>query len=131
MAEFKNGTPQNHMIPFLWMHGEDEPRLREVIDAIDKSGIGALCVESRPHPDFVGEKWWRDMDIVLDECHKRNMGVWILDDEHFPTGYTAGRAAESEYRIKYISKRHMDIAADWLVDTAQSSDIRPQASRRY
>lgn len=110
MAEFKNGTPQNHMIPFLWMHGEDEPRLREVIDAIDKSGIGALCVESRPHPDFVGEKWWRDMDIVLDECHKRNMGVWILDDEHFPTGYTAGRAAESEYRIKYISERHMDIA---------------------
>ena len=50
------------------------------------------------------------MDIVLDECHKRNMGVWILDDEHFPTGYTAGRAAESEYRIKYISERHMDIA---------------------
>lgn len=103
-------SSHNYMIPFLWMHGEEEERLRELIGAIHASGIGALCVESRPHPDFLGPKWWKDMDVVLDECKKRNMEVWILDDEHYPTGYAAGRAANSEYRVRYLNEMHVDIA---------------------
>ena len=103
-------SSHNYMIPFLWMHGEEEERLRELIGTIHASGIGALCVESRPHPDFLGPKWWKDMDVVLDECKKRNMEVWILDDEHYPTGYAAGRAANSEYRVRYLNEMHVDIA---------------------
>ena len=55
--------------------------------AIHEANIGAVCVESRPHPDFCGEKWWQDMDVILDEARKRGMKVWILDDSHFPTGF--------------------------------------------
>ena len=58
--------------------------------AIDESHIKAVCVESRPHPDFCGPKWWNDMDIILDEARKRDMQVWILDDAHFPTGFANG-----------------------------------------
>ena len=90
----------NYMVPFLWMHGEDEARLRETVKAIHESGIGALCVESRPHPDFLGAKWWQDMDVVLDECRRRGMEVWILDDEKFPTGYSAGRAEGSGHTVR-------------------------------
>ena len=97
------------VIPFLWMHGEDEKRLRDMVRVINESGMNALCVESRPHPDFLGPKWWKDMDVVLDECKKREMGVWILDDEHFPTGYAAGKAMDSEYSVRYITEFHMDI----------------------
>ena len=110
MNDYLKENPANYMVPFLWMHGEDEPRLREVIGAIHQSGIGALCVESRPHPDFLGPKWWQDMDVVLDECKKRGMKIWILDDERFPTGYSAGRAAGSPHRIRYLNERHVDIA---------------------
>lgn len=98
------------MIPFLWMHGEPEHRLRELIAAIDASGIGALCVESRPHPDFLGPRWWHDMDVVLDECRKRNIDVWILDDAHFPTGYAAGRAVDSPHRVRFLYEKHVDVA---------------------
>lgn len=80
----------NYIFPFFWQHGEDEEVLRRYVDAIDKSNIKAFCVESRPHPDFCGEKWWHDMDIILDEARKRAMKVWILDDSHFPTGYANG-----------------------------------------
>lgn len=85
-----NGAWENHILPFFWQHGEDETTLREYMKAIHEVNCGAVCVESRPHPDFCGEKWWQDMDIILDEARKRDMKVWILDDSHFPTGFANG-----------------------------------------
>ena len=90
-----SGKGENYIFPFFWQHGETEEVLRKYMDVIDKSNIKAVCVESRPHPDFCGEKWWQDMDVILDEAKKRNMKVWILDDSHFPTGYANG-ALEKE-----------------------------------
>ena len=81
----------NYIFPFFWQHGEEEEVLREYMEAIYNCGIGAVCVESRPHPDFCGPGWWRDMDIILEEAKKRSMKVWILDDSHFPTGYCNGK----------------------------------------
>lgn len=80
----------NYILPFFWQHGEDEATLREYVNVIHNSNIGAFCVESRPHPDFVGPQWWHDMDIILDEAKKNGMKVWILDDSHFPTGFANG-----------------------------------------
>ena len=84
------GRADNHMLPFFWQHGEDEATLRKYMAVIQEANCHAVCVESRPHPDFAGPKWWADMDIILDEARKRNMKVWILDDSHFPTGYCNG-----------------------------------------
>ena len=81
---------ENHLLPFLWLHGESESVLREEIARIDESNIRAFCVESRPHPDFCGPKWFEDLEIVMDEATSRNMKVWIFDDSHFPTGMANG-----------------------------------------
>ena len=62
----------NYIFPFFWQHGESQEVLREYMKVIRESNIRAVCVESRPHPDFLGEKWWKDMDIILDEARKRN-----------------------------------------------------------
>lgn len=69
------------------------------MEVIEKSNIKAVCVESRPHPDFCGPGWWHDMDIILDEARKRNMKVWILDDSHFPTGFANGAMANKPDRL--------------------------------
>ena len=90
-----NGAPDNHVLPFFWQHGEDEATLREYMRIIHEAGCGAVCIESRPHPDFCGPKWWADMDIILDEARRRKMKVWILDDSHFPTGYANGKVREA------------------------------------
>ena len=90
IRQLLDGKAENHMLPFFWQHGEDEATLRHYMDVIQKANCHAVCVESRPHPDFAGPKWWQDMDIILDEARKRNMKVWILDDSHFPTGYANG-----------------------------------------
>lgn len=89
-----NNEMENYIFPFFWQHGEDEAVLREYMQVIYDANIRAVCIESRPHPDFAGEKWWHDMDIILDEARKRGMKVWILDDSHFPTGYCNGKIEE-------------------------------------
>jgi len=84
---------ENYIFPFFWQHGEDEETLRTYMRVIDEANMKAVCVESRPHPDYCGPKWWQDMDVILDEARKRDMKVWILDDSHFPTGYANGAMA--------------------------------------
>lgn len=83
-------TGKENIFPFLWVHGEPEETIREYMEAVHRANIGAVCVESRPHPDFLGPQWWHDMDVILDEARRRGMKVWILDDSHFPTGYANG-----------------------------------------
>lgn len=99
------GKGGNYIAPFFWQHGEEEAVLREYMQKIQEANIGAVCVESRPHPDFVGEKWWKDMDVILDEAKTRGMRVWILDDQHFPTGYAAGAM---EHADKELCHQYLD-----------------------
>ena len=89
------GEEENHILPFFWQHGEDEDTLRRYMRVIHEAHCGAVCVESRPHPDFCGEKWWSDLGCILDEAERLEMKVWVLDDSHFPTGYANGALKEA------------------------------------
>ena len=102
LQEALAGRPANYIMPFFWQHGEDEATLREYMKAIHESGIGAVCVESRPHPDFCGPKWWEDMDVILDEAKKRDMKEWILDDSHFPTGFANGAVENAPEELTHL-----------------------------
>jgi len=101
----------NYLLPFFWQHGEEEAVLREEMARIHGCGIGAVCVEARPHPDFAGPLWWRDMDIVLDEARARGMKVWILDDAHFPTGYANGllKSKPDALRKRFLMLKNVDV----------------------
>ena len=81
-------------------------------------GIRAVCLESRPHPDFAGPKWWEDMDVILSEARQRNMKVWILDDCHFPTGYANGAMADAKEDLQKWTVYHL------MVDLAGPADLR-------
>lgn len=107
LDEVLTNRENNYIMPFFWLHGEEEGILREYMKKINESGINAVCVESRPHPDFLGPKWWKDMDVIMDEARRRDMKVWILDDSHFPTGYVNGRIKKDyPYLQKLFLKIH-------------------------
>ncbi len=89
-----------HIMPFLWVHGEDEATYRKMVGVIYEANLRAFCVEARPHDGFCQEPWWRDMDIILDEAEKRGMKVWILDDKHFPTGFAAGEVSKAPLELR-------------------------------
>ncbi len=110
MAQLLKGEGENYIFPFFWQHGEEESVLREYMQKIQEANIGAVCVESRPHPEFAQDGWWNDMDVILDEAKKRQMKVWILDDKHFPTGYAVGalEKAEKELCHQYLDYNELE-----------------------
>jgi len=117
-----------HVFPFLWMHGEPEPVLREYMAAIYNANIRGVCVESRPHPDYCGPQWWHDMEIILDEARHRDMKVWILDDSHFPTGFAGGalKDREDSLRRQFLVRAELGCAAPgaaWERSIAECSRV--------
>lgn len=111
LYDILNGKGENYLLPFYWQHGDHTDKIPEQIQTIYESGCRAFCVESRPHPDFAGEGWWRDMDIILAEAKKRDMKVWLLDDDKFPTGHAAGLIASKypDLRQWNVAERHIDV----------------------
>jgi len=101
----------NYILPFFWQHGEDDAVLLEEMDKIYRSGIRAVCIESRPHEDFCKEGWWEDFDLIMSEAEKRGMKVWLLDDKHFPTGYANGLIKEKYPHLRkwHIREEHVDV----------------------
>ena len=118
----------NYIFPFLWLHGEEEAVLREYMGAIHASGIGAVCIESRPHPDYCGPQWWHDMDIILDEARKRNMKIWILDDSHFPTGYANGAMKDAPAEL---CRQYLYYSAAEVVGPMKSAQLNITEYAKY
>jgi hypothetical protein len=113
IEEILTDDTRQAVAPFLWVHGstDGEARLREMVGHIQESGIDALCVEARPHDDFNGEGWWRDLGVILDECKARGMRMWLLDDSHFPTGFANGEVKRSHPELckKYLRLSTFDV----------------------
>lgn len=102
-------TDNRRLLPFLWLHGEDEAKLRQGVRDIAASGCGSLCAESRTHPDFLGDTWWQEMAILTDECRRQGLTFYLLDDAHFPSGYANGAAKGTPYARMMMTERHMDV----------------------
>ncbi len=105
------GQEKNAVVPFFWQHGEQKEILSEYMEKIHACGCGGVCVEARPHPDFVKEKWWEDVGLIIQKAKETQMEVWILDDAHFPTGYANGLVAEKypQYLKTYLDCRRFDV----------------------
>ena len=121
-----NGSVDNYMLPFYWQHGGKRELIPEQMERIYKSGCRAVCVESRPHRDFCGDEWWGDMDVILCCAEKLGMKVWILDDDHFPTGHAVGQIKNHpELRKWQLIENHVDVMGtldDALLLTEPQSD---------
>lgn len=112
MQENLAGQHGSYILPFLWLHGEPQERVREEILAIKASGIREFCAESRPYKDFGKDAWWEDFGFILKTAKELDMKVWLLDDRHFPTGYANGYLEAPErahLRKKLIRERVADV----------------------
>lgn len=123
LQENLNRTQQNYIAPFLWLHNEDDAYIVAEIERIYECGIRSVCLESRTHEEFCRGDWWSDVSLIFDECRKRNMQVWILDDKHFPTGYANGIFEEKykELRSFDITETHIDVVGPVKDGSAMAS----------
>lgn len=74
---------ENYIFPFFWQYEDGCQFMEEELEKIYESGAGAVCVESRHHPDYCGKTWWRDMDTIMGFARTHDMKVWVLDDDRF------------------------------------------------
>ncbi len=105
------GTVPGAIMPLFWQKGTGTATVREEMERIGDAGIRAVILEARPHPDFLGDGWWHDVDAVLKIARRRGMRVWFFDDDSFPTGHAGGAVQDAapELRRRFLTERHTDV----------------------
>ena len=82
--------------PLFWLHGdESREQLEGVLQKVLEGGNGTFTAESRPHNDWLGAGWYRDLDICLQFAKKNGMTMWIFDEKWWPSGEVGGRVPQN------------------------------------
>jgi len=96
--------------PLFWMHGDEtRAQLEGELKKVLEGGNGTFTAEPRPHKDWLGEGWYRDVAINLDFARKNDLTMFIYDDWWWPSQMMGGRVPP-----QYGSKRL--VAADLRVE---------------
>lgn len=137
--------------PLFWLHGdESKERLEMFVQKMAEMGNGAFTAESRPHNDWLGEGWYRDLAICLNAAKKNHLSMWIFDEKWWPSQnvngtvpprYAAKRLEASatdvegpqkyedyhysQYDNHYITTIAGRIAADGKIDGNSLVEIQP------
>jgi hypothetical protein len=78
--------------PLFWLHGDESPaRLASYLEKVAEGGNGCFTAESRPHNDWLGPGWYRDLRICLDTAKRLDLKMWIFDEQWWPSGEVGGR----------------------------------------
>jgi hypothetical protein len=101
--QFRELPPEARRLtgPLFWLHGDDsKERLEMYVGKVAEGGNGSFTTESRPHTDWMGPGWWRDLDICLAAAKKQNLQLWIFDEKWWPSQAVAGKVPP-----RYAAKR--------------------------
>ena len=87
--------------PLFWLHGDEtRQQLEGELAKVAEGGNGSFTAESRPHKDWLGEGWFRDLEICLEAARKHDLRMWIFDEKWWPSGEVGGQVP-----ARYGSKR--------------------------
>ncbi len=106
--------------PLFWLHGDDKEtpdRLRLFLDKVVEGGNGSFCAESRPHADWLGARWWTDLDVCLQHAKQHDLKMWIFDDAWWPS-QTMGRKVPEQYMAKRVNATDKTVAGPAKYDEA-------------
>ena len=95
--------------PLFWLHGdESRERLEMYVAKVAEGGNGSLTTESRPHSDWLGEGWFRDVSICLEEAKKHDLKLWIFDEKWWPSQGVAGKVP-ARYAAKQLQGSAVEV----------------------
>ena len=78
--------------PLFWLHGdESKERLERYVGKVAEGHNGTFCAESRPHSDWLGPGWYRDLDICLQSAKRLGLTMWIFDEKWWPSQMIGGK----------------------------------------
>lgn len=108
--------------PLFWLHGDESPeQLETTLRRVAESGNGMFVAESRPHNDWLGEGWYRDLDVCLAFAKKNDLKMIIFDDYWWPSQMMGGRVPP-EYGSKLLEASAVTIKGPQTVRDAGYTD---------
>ena len=82
--------------PLFWLHGDESPeRLNAILKKVAEGGNGTFTAESRPHKDWLGDGWYRDLGICLDAAKRLDLSMWLFDEDWWPSQTVGGKVPEA------------------------------------
>jgi len=118
--------------PLFWLHGDESPeKLERYLEKVAEGGNGCFTAESRPHVDWLGPGWYRDLQVCLDAAKRHNLKMWIFDEKWWPSGEVGGMVPQ-KYASKYMEAKPLavegpkDVRVD-IDDEANSIETVGQA----
>ena len=111
--------------PLFWLHGaESKERLESYVQKTAESGNGSFTAESRPHRDWLGEGWYRDLAICLEAAKQHDLEMWIFDEKWWPSQMIGGKVP-AQYATKVLVAETVD------VDGPRTIDLEGYGGERY
>lgn len=108
--------------PLFWLHGDESPqRLEMYVEKVAEGGNGCFTAESRPHEDWLGEGWYRDLAICLEAGKKHNLRMWIFDEKWWPSGEVGGKVPQ-QYGSKYMEAAAVEVTGPKRLTQAAPTD---------
>jgi hypothetical protein len=99
---------QRLTMPLFWQHGEDDQTLKTHVDRILDGGNGSFVIESRPHPNWLGQGWYDDCKVILDYAKTKGMNGWIFDERWWPSFDVAGTVPQT-HRARSLNSTSVDV----------------------
>jgi hypothetical protein len=111
--------------PLFWLHGDESPeRLRMYVGKVAEGGNGCFIAESRPHSDWLGPGWYRDLAICLEAAKRHHLKMWIYDEKWWPSQAIGGKVLP-----RYAAKRLAATAVE--VEGPRTWDAEGYGGPRY
>jgi hypothetical protein len=105
--------------PLFWMHGdayETRERLESCLEKVAEGGNGCFTAESRPHNDWLGPRWFNDLEICLNKARKLDLRMWIFDERWWPS-QSIGGTVPPRYAAKSLVADAMDAVGPGIFES--------------
>jgi hypothetical protein len=93
--------------PFWFWNGDmDEETIKVQIQRMDEQGITGfvLCARQGLTIPYLSQKWFDRVRVAIEEAKKREMLVWLYDEQPYPSGISGGKVVldHPEFEAKHI-----------------------------
>ena len=100
-----------------WNSKLEEPLLRQQIDEMKKAGMGGFFMHARSglKTPYMGEEWFRAVEVSMEEAKQQNMQAWCYDENGWPSGFAGMKLLENKenfaHYITFCENDYFDYTA--------------------
>ncbi|KGP80657.1 MULTISPECIES: glycosyl hydrolase [unclassified Paenibacillus] len=107
LQQFKNPEATYRPQPFWFLnHKFIKAELESQIQSMHEAGVGGVVLHARHgmQTPYLSEEFLDTLEFCTKECEKRDMMVWLYDEDNWPSGTLGGKLTRQhpEYRMRYL-----------------------------